>query len=72
MPYPLDLQILFTKALQVLGPDRILFGTDSSFFPRGWRRDIFDTQLAILQALQVPSAHVTQILSGNIARLVER
>ncbi len=72
MPYPLDLQTLFTKALQVLGPERILFGTDSSFFPRGWRRDIFNVQLEVLQALQVPSAQVFQILSGNIARLVER
>ena len=32
----LDLAGVFRQALQVAGPDRLLFGTDSSFFPRGW------------------------------------
>lgn len=72
MPYPLDLSTLFAKALDVLGPERILFGTDSSFFPRGWRKDIFDTQIAALQALHLPPSQVAQILGGNIARLVGR
>lgn len=72
MPLPLDLTTLFSKALQVLGPDRIVFGTDSSFFPRGWRKDIFDIQIEALQALELPPPQVTQILSGNMARLVGR
>lgn len=72
MPYPLDLSTLFAKALEVLGPERILFGTDSSFFPRGWRKDIFDAQVEVLQALHVPPSQVAQILGGNIARLVGR
>lgn len=72
MPYPLDLKTLFAKSLQVLGPERILFGTDSSFFPRGWRKDIFDAQVEVLEALQVPAPQVTQMFSGNIARLLAR
>ncbi|MEE8504151.1 MAG: amidohydrolase family protein [candidate division NC10 bacterium] len=72
MPYPLDLSALFVKTLQVLGPERILFGTDSSFFPRGWRKDVFDAQIGVLQTLQVPSPHVAQMLGGNMTRLLGR
>ena len=32
----LDLKTVFRRALDVVGPGRLLFGTDSSFFPRGW------------------------------------
>ena len=32
----LDLRTVFRRALDVAGPQRLLFGTDSSFFPRGW------------------------------------
>jgi predicted TIM-barrel fold metal-dependent hydrolase len=31
--------------MSLAGTDRLLFGTDSSFFPRGWNRQIFDTQM---------------------------
>jgi predicted TIM-barrel fold metal-dependent hydrolase len=72
MPYPLDLSTLFAKTLEVLGAERILFGTDSSFFPRGWRKDVFDAQIQALQGLHVPPSQVTQILGGNIARLLGR
>ncbi len=72
MPYPLDLATLFAKTLRVMGPDRILFGTDSTFFPRGWRKDVFDAQMGVLQGLQAPVPHVAQILGGNITRLVDR
>jgi predicted TIM-barrel fold metal-dependent hydrolase len=30
--------------MSLMPTDRLLFGTDSSFFPRGWNRTIFDTQ----------------------------
>ncbi len=70
MPYPLDLSTLFGKSLQVLGPERILFGTDSSFFPRGWRKDIFDTQMEVLRAHRVPAAQLAQILGGNMTVLL--
>jgi predicted TIM-barrel fold metal-dependent hydrolase len=70
MPYPLDLGSVFAKALEVMGPERIVFGTDSSFFPRGWRRDIFDTQLEVLRELKVSKTDAALILGGNLARLV--
>ena len=45
LPIPLDLKEVFRAALRVFGAERILFGTDSTFLPRGWRRDIFEAQM---------------------------
>ena len=44
----LTLEAVFRQALEVVGPDRLIFGTDSSFFPRGWQRQIFEQQKATL------------------------
>jgi len=70
MPNPLSLADVFRAALRVLGPERILFGTDSTFLPRGWRRDIFDGQVQILKALEVPTQEARLIFGGNLARLL--
>jgi predicted TIM-barrel fold metal-dependent hydrolase len=70
MPSHLDLKTVFEKTLQVFGPQRILFGTDSNVFPRGWREDIFQQQVDILHALKSPRESVELILGGNIARLL--
>ena len=51
----LTLEAVFeTAALQVLGPERLLFGTDSSFFPRGWHRAVYNQQRTALVSLGVP------------------
>jgi predicted TIM-barrel fold metal-dependent hydrolase len=71
MPGPLDLKTVFAKTLQVMGPQRILFGTDSNVFPRGWRHDIFRQQVDILQELNVGPEAAALVLGGNIARLLE-
>ncbi|MGH9461691.1 MAG: amidohydrolase family protein [Vicinamibacteria bacterium] len=70
MPYSLDLKSVYAKTLEVLGPERILFGTDSSFFPRGWRRDLFDAQVGIVGELGVSRLHAAQIFGNNLTRLV--
>ena len=44
----LTLRDVFRQALDVAGPDRLLFGSDSSFFPRGWNRQIYDAQATAL------------------------
>src|SRR5690606_22709089 len=36
MPYNLTLDDLFRKFYETIGPERILFGSDSSWFPRGF------------------------------------
>lgn len=67
---PLTLQEVYKRAIEVLGAERILFGTDSSYFPRGWRSDIFQQQIQILETLQISAQHKQLIFGGNIARLL--
>jgi predicted TIM-barrel fold metal-dependent hydrolase len=71
MPYPMDLKLVFQRTLEAVGPERLIFGTDSSWFPRGFRRDILEEQLGILQALGVAKADVERIMGENIARLLQ-
>jgi predicted TIM-barrel fold metal-dependent hydrolase len=72
MPSHLDLTTVFEKTLQVFGPRRLLFGTDSNVFPRGWRQDIFRQQVEILRELHTTEEDARQILGGNIARMLRR
>jgi hypothetical protein len=65
----LDLKTVFHRALDVVGPTRLLFGTDSSFFPRGWHRAIFDTQIEAMAGIGMSSANARLILSENFQRL---
>lgn len=65
----LTLGDVFRQALQVLGPERVIFGSDSSFFPRGWNREIYETQHGLLQTLKVPESQQEQIFSSNFDRL---
>jgi len=61
-------QVLKTT-LDILGPDRLLFGTDSSFFPRGWVREIYDRQRAALGAAAATGAVREKVLGRNFERL---
>lgn len=65
----LDLRKVFEKTLAVVGAKRLLFGTDSSFFPRGWNAEIFDTQVKALAELGVEKADAELIFGGNLRRL---
>jgi predicted TIM-barrel fold metal-dependent hydrolase len=65
----LTLVQVFKSALDVLGPDRLLFGTDSSFFPRGWQQPIFEAQQATLELAGADEAAQTKIFHQNFERL---
>jgi len=65
----LDLRTVFRRALDVVGPQRLLFGTDSSFFPRGWNAAIFETQSKALYEIGVNEEIARQILHDNLIRL---
>jgi predicted TIM-barrel fold metal-dependent hydrolase len=65
-----DLPSVFRRALAVFGADRLLFGTDSSFFPRGWHRAIFDAQVGALDGLRIDEAAARAIFGGNLERIL--
>ena len=65
----IDLREVFARALDVFGPRRILFGTDSSVFPAGWRRERLEEQRAILEDLGLSGEDRAAILGGNAERL---
>jgi hypothetical protein len=50
----------------------LLFGSDSSFFPRGWHAQIFQTQVQALSAIEITAEHAGLILGGNLQRLLAR
>jgi uncharacterized protein len=69
---PLDLKGVFRKAMEIAGPRRLLFGTDSSFFPRGWQAQIFEAQIRALAELGAGAEDARLILGGNLERLLAR
>jgi uncharacterized protein len=68
--YPgLTLDTVFRQALNIVGADRILFGTDSSFFPRGWQAAIHAAQQDALLGLSVSEQDREKIFGANFNRL---
>jgi predicted TIM-barrel fold metal-dependent hydrolase len=65
----LTLEAVFKTALGVAGASRLLFGTDSSWFPRGWQAGIYETQQRVMATLGVSTADRTAIFSTNFDRL---
>jgi len=67
----LDLKTVFRRALEVVGPQRLLFGSDSSFFPRGWNYAIFEAQTRAMLDLDISVDDVRLIIGDNLLRLFE-
>ena len=69
-----SLKALFENILEekAFGSERLLFGTDSTVFPRGWRRDIYETQREALTHLGVTSSDLDLILNDNLEKLINR
>jgi hypothetical protein len=59
----------FAAALAVAGPARLLFGTDSSCFPRGWQRGVYEQQKTILDGLGLSPVDAALVFGGNFDRL---
>ncbi|MCX6627414.1 MAG: amidohydrolase family protein, partial [Candidatus Solibacter sp.] len=62
----LDLKTVFRRALDVVGAQRLLFGTDSSYFPRGWNYAIFEAQTRAMLDLGISSADARLIIGENL------
>lgn len=65
----LTLESVFQAALGVVGASRLLFGTDSSFFPRGWQKPVYDAQRTAIAAIGHSGEDEALIFGGNFDRL---
>jgi hypothetical protein len=65
-----DLPTVFKRALDVVGGDRLIFGTDSSFFPRGWLASVFDAQIDALSRIGASEEQARAIFGGAVRRLL--
>lgn len=66
----LNLETVLRRALEVAGAGRLLFGTDSSFFPRGWNQAVFELQVHTLSRIGISAADAKAILGGNLQRIL--
>lgn len=64
------LRQVFRRALDVAGPQRLLFGTDSSFFPRGWHQTIFEEQARALYEIGLSVGDARAIFGENLLRIL--
>ncbi len=65
-----DIRHVFQRALDVVGPARLLFGTDSSFFPRGWNGKIFEEQARALYEIGLSAGDARAIFGENLLRIL--
>jgi uncharacterized protein len=65
----LDLRAMFRRSIDLLGTERLVFGTDSSFFPRGWNAEILRQQTTALYELGFTKEQAEQILCQSFERV---
>lgn len=70
MPYKLTLEDLFQRFFETVGPERIIFGSDSSWFPRGFALRYLQDQLRICRFMGLTHEQLQLIFGGNAARLL--
>jgi predicted TIM-barrel fold metal-dependent hydrolase len=70
MPYPLSIGDLFRKFLETIGPERVIFGSDSAHFPRGLVRHYYDEQCRAFNQLGFSADERRLVFSDNAARLL--
>jgi hypothetical protein len=70
MPYELTLESLYRKAYETVGPERIIFGTDSSWFPRGFSIRYLQDQFRVCMWLGMKKEDMQMIFGGNAAKLL--
>lgn len=68
--HPWTLASVLAKTLEVFGPRRILWGSDSSVFPRGWKKEVFAEQAACLEAAGCDRGALEAIFGRNARRLL--
>lgn len=71
LPRPLTLREVLERLLDVFGPERVLFGSDSRHRSEGYRHGLLSAHRQALEALRVPEAAQRSILGGTMARLLK-
>jgi uncharacterized protein len=66
-----DLRKVFQRTLEVYGSGRILFGSDSGLLPRGYRYDIVDNQLKLVQEMRIPMQDIKKIFYENLMGMLK-
>ncbi len=72
LPYKINLKDVFEKIISLKGSQKIIFGTDSTMFPRGWRNSIYQTQLAVCNDLNLTQEQIDQIFYRNLESLLPK
>ena len=65
-----ELEFQHDAVIAVAGANRVLFGTDSSFFPRGWHHAIFEEQAKALYEIGTSEADARSIFGENLLRIL--
>jgi predicted TIM-barrel fold metal-dependent hydrolase len=68
---PLSLVDMFQSARRAFGVERILYGSDSGTFPRGYRADILQVQRDAMRAAGFTDDDQRMVLNANLAGLLE-
>jgi predicted TIM-barrel fold metal-dependent hydrolase len=71
MPYQLTIKDLFRKCVETIGADRIIFGTDSSYFPRGFSEPYLREQVKACYEIGLTSTQIEKIFYKNATRLLK-
>lgn len=67
---PLSLAEVFRQAKEAVGTERILYGSDSGVFPRGYRGDILLAQIDAMINAGYGADERDAVLGGNLSRLL--
>ena len=65
----LTLRDAFRATLEVMGSQRLLFGTDSSFFPRGWQPAVLEAQRRAMADAGATDQQMADVEGDNFERL---
>lgn len=70
MPYELTLEFALRKTYELIGPERIIFGTDASGFPRGYPYRYLQDQVRACRELRFGEEDIENIFGNNARRLL--
>ena len=70
MPYDLSLKHLLRRAMETIGLERVIFGSDSSWFPRGFSVQYLKDLIRDCRGLGIKDEEIQMILAGNAERIL--